>query len=94
MGNPSILLLDEATSSLDAVTERDIQHELAKLRCTRIVIAHRLSTIMSADVILVMDQGKIVERGSHEELLAGEGIYAQLVAAQLQREPGRQEAYG
>jgi ABC-type bacteriocin/lantibiotic exporter with double-glycine peptidase domain len=80
---PPIVLLDEATSALDAVTERAVQDELAKLACTRIVIAHRLSTIERADVILVMDEGQIVERGTHRELVEKSGHYAALVAAQL-----------
>ncbi|HEX9735429.1 MAG TPA: peptidase domain-containing ABC transporter [Thermoanaerobaculia bacterium] len=83
VGRPSILLLDEATSSLDAVTEQTIQRELDQLRCTRIVIAHRLSTIRAADLILVMEQGEIVERGTHEDLLEHGGRYAELVAAQV-----------
>ncbi len=86
VSRPAILLLDEATSSLDAVTERAIQQELAKLRSTRIVIAHRLSTIMAADLILVMDDGRVVERGTHDDLLDAGGKYAELVAAQLARE--------
>ncbi len=81
---PAILLLDEATSQLDAMTERQVQNELAKLSTTRIVIAHRLSTIVDADTILVMDRGKIVERGKHHELMAKRGHYATLVAAQMQ----------
>lgn len=84
---PAILLLDEATSNLDAVTEQLIQSELARLRCTRIVIAHRLSTVAAADVILVMDAGRIVERGRHDELVARGGRYAELVAAQLRGGP-------
>lgn len=80
---PAILLLDEATSALDAITERKVQEQLARLRCTRIVIAHRLSTIRDADVILVMDKGRIVERGTHAELLARQGLYAELIAGQL-----------
>ncbi|MEM7353200.1 MAG: peptidase domain-containing ABC transporter [Acidobacteriota bacterium] len=84
--HPAILLLDEATSNLDSVTERDIQEELAALRCTRIVIAHRLSTIMAADVILVMNQGQVIERGTHSELMGRPGFYRQLIAAQVQEE--------
>jgi ABC-type bacteriocin/lantibiotic exporter with double-glycine peptidase domain len=83
---PPILLLDEATSSLDTSTERKIQRELETLKATRIVIAHRLSTIRYADVILVMQDGRIVEQGRHDELLARGGIYAELVAAQVEKE--------
>jgi ABC-type bacteriocin/lantibiotic exporter with double-glycine peptidase domain len=83
---PAVLLLDEATSNLDAVTERAIQDELAALRSTRIVIAHRLSTIVAADLILVMAGGRIVEQGTHRELLAAGGRYRELIAAQLERE--------
>ena len=83
---PAILLLDEATSSLDTRTERAIQGELEALRATRIVIAHRLSTIREADLILVMDEGRLVEQGRHEDLLALGGVYASLVAAQMEKE--------
>jgi ABC-type bacteriocin/lantibiotic exporter with double-glycine peptidase domain len=78
--NPAILLLDEATSELDTITEQQVHRNLAALKSTRVVIAHRLSTVRDADVILVMDQGKIVERGSHDELMARNGFYAALVA--------------
>ena len=83
---PSIVLLDEATSALDAVTEAKIHLELSKLDCTRIIIAHRLSTIREADLILVLDEGKLVEQGRHDELLKGSGRYRELVEAQLDRE--------
>jgi ATP-binding cassette, subfamily B, bacterial len=83
---PAILLLDEATSALDAVTERAVQEQLAKLPCTRIIIAHRLSTIRDADLILVMDDGRVVEQGRHAELLARAGAYTRLISAQV--EPG------
>jgi ATP-binding cassette subfamily B protein len=83
--NPAVLLLDEATSALDAITESRVQEALASLRCTRVVIAHRLSTVVDADLILVMDEGKLVESGRHEELLAREGVYADLVRAQIEK---------
>jgi len=80
---PVILLLDEATSALDVVTEQAIEQNLRSLPCTQIIIAHRLSTIRNADVILVIDQGMIVERGSHQELLQRNGYYARLIQSQL-----------
>ena len=79
---PAILLLDEATSALDTITERKVQQALAHLRCTRIVIAQRLSTITHADLILVLDNGHLIEQGTHGALLAQAGLYAALVQAQ------------
>lgn len=81
---PAIIMLDEATSHLDVETERRVAENLRTLACTQIIIAHRLSTIRDADVILVLDQGTIVERGSHHDLLRRAGHYARLVRQQLE----------
>jgi len=86
--NPKILVLDEATSSLDSESESLIQDALKRVMAgrTSIVIAHRLSTILAADLILVIDRGQIVERGTHHELLTQNGLYAQLYETQFKRE--------
>jgi ABC-type glutathione transport system ATPase component len=76
------MLLDEATSALDSLTERDVHERLDTLGCTRIIIAHRLSTIRNADLILVMEDGRLVEQGTHAALVRKSGAYAGLVAAQ------------
>lgn len=80
---PALLLLDEATSALDVITERLIEQNLKQEKCTQIIIAHRLSTIRGADCILVLNEGSIVEYGSHQELLEKEGYYTHLVRNQL-----------
>jgi ATP-binding cassette subfamily B protein len=86
--NPPILIFDEATSALDSKTEKAIQAELeqAAIGRTALVIAHRLSTVMNADEILVLDAGRIVERGTHRDLLELDGAYAQMWALQQQEE--------
>jgi ATP-binding cassette subfamily B protein len=86
--NPAILILDEATSALDTRTEKAIQAELLEIARDRttLIIAHRLSTVDEADEILVMENGRIVERGRHPELLAKNGVYAHMWALQQQAE--------
>ena len=80
------MLLDEATSALDAESEHVVQEAIDRLMKNRttVVVAHRLSTIRSADVICVVEKGKLVERGTHDELYAQEGLYHQLVKRQLE----------
>ncbi|MFI5281266.1 MAG: ABC transporter ATP-binding protein, partial [Gemmatimonadales bacterium] len=91
LADPRILILDEATSSLDSESEAQIQDGLKSLRKgrTTFVIAHRLSTIVSADQILVLEKGEIVERGTHRELLALNGRYRQLYDRQYKVEMDR-----
>lgn len=88
IANPSLLILDEATSSVDTRTELLVQHAMAALRTDRtsFVIAHRLSTIRDADTILVMEDGRIVETGSHDQLLEGRGAYYRLYMTQFRGE--------
>lgn len=92
--DPRILVLDEATSSLDSESEALIQEALQRVMSNRtsIVIAHRLSTILAADQILVIDRGGVVERGTHQELLAQKGLYAQLYKKQFKKEENNKKA--
>jgi ATP-binding cassette, subfamily B, heavy metal transporter len=90
---PPILVLDEATSALDSHTEHEIQGALERVAQNRtsLVIAHRLSTIVAADEIIVLDQGKIAERGTHAELLASGGLYASMWNRQREAEAAREK---
>jgi ABC-type multidrug transport system fused ATPase/permease subunit len=84
VARPAVLLLDEATSHLDTQTEAAIEDNLRHQPMTRIVVAHRLSTVRDADLILVIDGGRLVECGGHADLVERAGIYAALVRAQNQ----------
>jgi ATP-binding cassette subfamily B protein len=85
---PAMLIFDEATSALDSKTERALQDELANLsrNHTTLIIAHRLSTIVHADQILVMEHGRVIERGTHQDLIVAKGAYAQMWQMQKREE--------
>ena len=79
---PKVLIFDEATSALDNITQKRIAEALTKLKCTRIVVAHRLSTIRLCDRIIVLDEGKVIEDGKYDELVAKGGLFANLIERQ------------
>ena len=83
VGKPRILLFDEASSALDNRTQAVVAKSLQNLHATRLVIAHRLSTIVNADLIFVMDKGRIVQTGTYSELIKCEGVFAELAKRQL-----------
>ena len=84
--NPDLFIFDESTSALDNENEKIIQETINKINKTCIIIAHRLSTIKNADLILVMNEGNIIEQGSHDELVEQNGFYADLYNSQFQLE--------
>ena len=88
IADPPVLILDEATSSIDTRTEKLIEHGMDSLMAGRtvFVIAHRLSTVKNADVIMVLDHGRIIERGNHAKLIAEKGVYYQLYTGAFELE--------
>jgi ABC-type bacteriocin/lantibiotic exporter with double-glycine peptidase domain len=83
VSKPKLVFFDEATSALDNITQKIVAESLNTLKCTRVIIAHRLSTIRNCDRIIVLDDGRIVEEGSYDKLIANEGHFYELTKRQI-----------